>query len=131
VIIFDSWALLAFFQAEPEAVTIKSIIEEAWETQQNMKISAINLGEIWYNIARRQGKIKAEDICKHIRTIGIDVEDATTPRIFQAAVLKSQGGISYADAFAAALAAEFGGTLITGDREFEKFASAFQIKWLR
>jgi predicted nucleic acid-binding protein len=130
VIIFDSWALLAFFQAEPEAIKVKSIIEEAWETDQKMKISAINLGEICYNIARRHGKAKATETCEHIKTIGIDVEEATLPRVFNAAAFKSRGGISYADAFAAALAVEFGGTLITGDREFEKFASAFQIKWL-
>jgi predicted nucleic acid-binding protein len=52
--------------------------------------------------------------------------------VFQAASLKARFPISYADAFAAALAIERGARLITGDHDFQplEVARLLKIQWL-
>ncbi len=45
----------------------------------------------------------------------IHAEAPTAERAIEAALWKSRGGLSYADAFAAATAARYGAPLLTGD----------------
>ena len=54
-------------------------------------------------------------------------------QIRDAADLKSEGGLSFADAFAAALANELSTPLVTGDPEFAELEQRgiIQILWLR
>jgi predicted nucleic acid-binding protein len=47
-----------------------------------------------------------------------------------AARLKARHTISYADAFAVALAQELGAPVVTGDREFEHVESLVEVLWL-
>jgi ribonuclease VapC len=56
--------------------------------------------------------------------------DATWERILVAAGLKAHFPVSYADAFAIALAQEFGATLLTGDPEFKAVSHLITIEWL-
>ena len=50
-LVLDSWALLAYIQAEPAGVKVKSLLIEAAENRQPLWISSINLGEVWYVLA--------------------------------------------------------------------------------
>ena len=47
-----------------------------------------------------------------------------------AARLKARYAISYADAFAVALAQELGAPVVTGDTEFEQVESLIDVLWL-
>ncbi|MGB9890127.1 MAG: PIN domain-containing protein [Anaerolineae bacterium] len=49
---------------------------------------------------------------------------------FAAAHVKAYHSISYADAFAAALARKHDATLVTGDPEFQKVEGLIRIEWL-
>lgn len=51
--------------------------------------------------------------------------------VMHAAYLKAQYPISYADAFAAALADEEKAILVTGDRDFKRIEKKIKIEWLR
>ena len=51
-------------------------------------------------------------------------------RVLSAARIKGKFPISYADAFAVALAQEMSATLITGDPEFKRVQSLVKIIWL-
>jgi uncharacterized membrane-anchored protein len=70
--ILDSYALLAYFQAEPAGAKVRDILKEAaagaGTGAPTVFLSVISLGEIYYIIARKRGEEKAgaitEDICR-------------------------------------------------------------------
>jgi ribonuclease VapC len=131
MIVFDSWALLAFFQGEDAAYHVERFINQCWENGERMFISTINVGEIWYTVARRESSEKADEIVGHLKSLGIEMVDASFDRIMQASQIKKNGKLSYADAFAAALAMEKKATLLTGDFEFKFLEEQIDIFWLR
>jgi ribonuclease VapC len=51
-------------------------------------------------------------------------------RILAAAQIKAQYPISYADAFAVALAQELNAAIVTGDSEFKQVESIVKLSWL-
>lgn len=129
--VFDSWALLAFFQQENEGEAVFEIIKNAWDSNDEMAISAINVGEIWYCVARNESDNRADEICRNIDLMRIEIVDASRTSVFDAARIKKLGGLSYADSFAAALAFQRNATLVTGDFEFKKLEPNLHIRWLR
>ena len=60
----------------------------------------------------------------------ITIEIPDTPAIWGAATLKAQHPISYADAFAAQLAASRHSTLLTGDAELRSLEKILKIEWI-
>jgi len=52
-------------------------------------------------------------------------------RVLAAAHIKARYPVSYADAFAIALANELGATVVTGDPEFKEVESVVAVLWLR
>jgi predicted nucleic acid-binding protein len=129
-LVFDSWAILAYMQAEPGGAQVKSLLLETAEVRRPLWISSINLGEVWYMLARRNSSDYATRQLAEMAQIGLERIDVDWPLVLQAADYKSRFKISYADAFAAALARERNADLVTGDREFRGLASEIKIHWL-
>jgi PIN domain nuclease of toxin-antitoxin system len=128
-VVLDAFAVLALLGDEPGAEDVAVLpSSDGFE----FHVSAVNVGELMHILHRRfspDAARAAEDaIYDHPR---IRVAEATRDRIRAAAVLKAQGGISFADAFAAALAQEVGGPLVSGDPEFQALeGEALKIRWL-
>jgi len=130
VYVLDSYALLAFFQAEPGGVKVKDLLKEAEMGDAVLFLSPLNLGEIYYTVARKLGMQIAERIIEDIRRLPISVVDATWERILDAARIKAKYPLSYADAFAAALAHEINATMVTGEPEFRRVEFPSPVLWL-
>ncbi len=128
-VVFDSWAVLAYLQGEASAVKVRDILLSP-ENGGALLMSVVNLGEIWYAIARRISSEEADISVQEVMNWGIEVVDADWTLSRQAAVFKSQYKISYADAFAAALAKTRDAVLLTGDNEFKQIEKEIKIKWL-
>jgi uncharacterized protein len=129
-LVFDSWAILAYVQAEPAGARVKSLLIEVAEVRRPLWMSNINLGEVWYLIARRNSSAYANQQLAELTQIGIERIDIDWPMVLQAADYKSRHKISYADAFAAALAKQRNAELVTGDREFRALESEIKIHWV-
>jgi predicted nucleic acid-binding protein len=129
-LVFDSWAILAYVQAEPAGARVKSLLIEVAEVRRPLWMSNINLGEVWYLIARRNSSAYANQQLAELAQIGIERIDIDWPMVLQAADYKSRHKISYADAFAAALAKQRNAELVTGDREFHALESEIKIHWV-
>lgn len=129
-IVIDSWAVMAYLEDEPAAETVADLIADAQRQGVRILMSVINVGEVWYSVARRRSTPEADETVSDLRSIGIEFINADWTQTLIAARYKSGGGISYADCFAAALAKQTGATLITGDREFKKVESEIDIEWL-
>jgi len=93
-------------------------------------MTSINLGEVWYMLARRNSGAYATQHIAELGQIGIERVDIDWPMVLEAADYKSRHKISYADAFAAALAKQRNAELVTGDREFQALESEIKIHWL-
>jgi len=129
-LVFDSWAILAYVQAEPAGARVRSLLIEVTEARRSLWMTNINLGEVWYMLARRNSGAYASQQLAELGQIGIERVDIDWPTVLQAADYKSRHKISYADAFAAALAKQRHAELVTGDREFQALESEIKIHWL-
>jgi len=128
--ILDSYALLAYFQAEPAGAKVRDILKEASAGAAAAFLSVISLGEIYYIIARKRGEEKAVEITKLISHLPVGLVDVTKERVLAAARVEAQHPVSYADAFVVATAIEFTATIITGDPEFKETESQVAVLWL-
>jgi len=128
--VLDSYALMAFFEDEPGADTVRSLIFKAEEGSVNLLMCIVNLGEIWYSIARSNSPEIADQYVHEINGMAIEIVDADWTLTRQAAAFKVNGGISYGDCFAAALAKLKKAELVTGDKEFKSLDGEIKISWL-
>jgi ribonuclease VapC len=128
--VLDSYALLAFFEGESGASAIRKLLLSAEKGEAKLLMSVINLGEVWYIMARASNRETAEQNIGEIRSMAIEVVDANWEVTRQAASFKARGGMAYADCFAAAVAQKMDASLVTGDREFEQLSGVIKIKWV-
>jgi len=128
--ILDSYALLAYFQAEPKGAKVLNILKEAAAGTSTASLSVISLGEIYYIVACKRGETQAGAITEAISRLPIGLVDATKERVLTAARVKAQNPFSYADAFVVATAIEFTATIVTGDPEFKESESRVAVLWL-
>lgn len=129
-IVFDSFALLRFFQKEPGGEKVRTLLHRTVADDTPRLINAINLGELIYITQRRFGDQKKLEILSHIHRMGFTVLPCPNELIFRAAELKARHPISYADAFAMASAIEHAAPLVTGDPEFRKVEHLVKIIWV-
>lgn len=129
--IVDAWAILALLQKEePAASRVKQLLENAQQEKLQLFMSTINLGEVYYRVGKVKGEAEAQKTLEQISRLSLTVLPATDERVLAAARWKIHHAISYADAFAAAAAAELKATLVTGDPELESLEGEIQIEKL-
>ncbi|HET9588026.1 MAG TPA: type II toxin-antitoxin system VapC family toxin [Anaerolineales bacterium] len=128
--VLDSYALMAFFEDEPGADFVRGLLLKAEESSGDLLMSVVNLGEVWYAIARTNSAEIADQYIDDIMGMAIEVVDADWQLTRQAALFKANGNISYADCFAAALAKARKAELVTGDKEIKVLQDEIKISWL-
>jgi predicted nucleic acid-binding protein len=131
--VLDSWALIAFFEDEPAAEQVETLLMKADGGTHRLLLCAVNWGEIYYNTMREISQAAAEKTAKEIAGLPIEivgVDGHNLELVRQAAVYKATRKLSYADAFAAALAKITDAELVTGDREFREVEDEIKIALL-
>ena len=128
--VLDSFALLAFLEGEAGMARVKAILKDAEKGHCVVYLCWINLGEVLYITEREQGERKAREVLGHIQVLPIQMLEVPPESIIQAAHIKANHRMSYADAFAVAAAIETGATLLTADPEFAAIESMVSIEWL-
>jgi ribonuclease VapC len=97
-----------------------------------LNIGIINFGEVFYCFAKIKGIEEAKRVEKGLRVLPINIIAPVGEKlVMRAAYLKAQYPMSYADAFAAALAEQEKAILLTGDPDFKQVEKAIKIEWLR
>lgn len=129
-LVLDSYALLAFFQNEKGSDAVRELISSAERGDASLAMCVINFGEVWYTIARDHSRDMADHYARIVRGMAIDIVDVDWKLTRQAAEYNENGGMSYADCFAAALAKLRNAELVTGDKEFKKVEKDIKISWL-
>ena len=129
--IFDSHALLAFFQNENGAEVVYKILQKTRRNNKDPLICIINLGEILYMTKRRFGESKKVEILGRIHQLSFEVLPAPDQLVFRAAEIKAEHPISYAECFVVACAQEHSAVIVTGDPDFKPVEHLAKITWLR
>ena len=130
IYVLDSYAILAYFQAEPGGLKVKALLKQAKAEDVVTSMSLINLGEVIYNTGRKLGENRAKEILDDIMLLPVQLAEVTLARVLSAAQIKTHYPISYADAFAVSLAQELNATIVTGDPEFKQVKSLVTLFWL-
>ena len=131
-IVFDSYALIALFRGEIGAQQVKELLITIANDQAAGYITAVNAGEIYYMISRKSNSKIAESAINALLQMPIEITEPSLQLCLDAAAIKAKFSLSYADAFAAALAISKKAILITGDKEFENLKNlpGFKVKYL-
>jgi len=119
--VLDSYSLLAYAE---------DILTKALDNQAEIFLSVINWGEMYYIALREGGKERAELYRETFARYPITIVEANKELTLQAAHFKANYKISYADAFAAAVAKNRKAVLVTGDKEFKSLENEIKINWL-
>lgn len=129
--VLDSWAILEWMSGrQPAAGHVRRLLRQAESGAAELLMSAINVGEVYYFLSKYRGHELAELWFRSAPTMPITIDVPGMPAIWAAATLKAQHPLSYADAFAAQLAAGRRSTLVTGDAEFRSLEKILKIEWI-
>ena len=129
-LLFDSHALLKFFQKESGHEQVALLLEHAHRARSKKLLCAINLGEIIYITKRAFGDQKKIEVLAHIERLGFIVVPVPNNIVFQAAEFKAEYSISFADCFALATALDQMASIVTGDPEFRKVEHLTKVVWI-
>jgi PIN domain nuclease of toxin-antitoxin system len=131
-VVLDAHAVLAFLGDEPGSAEVEEVLSsgEPWMT-------LVNLGEVAYILERTSDAGAADEIWANLRAesrpggVAVHWIDIDDPLVRRAAAIKSRGGLSYADAFAAGAASMLDCPVLTGDPEFRVAEElGVSVRWL-
>jgi uncharacterized protein with PIN domain len=128
--VLDSWALLCYLEQEPGFEKMIDLFEKAVESSKPLLMCVVNWGEVYYQVARRFGEQKAQEVERLIQTLPITLVEANKELTHEAARIKATKRMAYADCFAGALARLKKAELYTGDPEFKVVEKDIKVVWL-
>jgi predicted nucleic acid-binding protein len=130
VFVLDSSALIRYIDNEPGSARVVEILKDCVAARCEIRISAVQWGEVAGNVRKRAGASEEERILSRLPS-EIEVVPATASDALRAAALKVDRHIAYADAFALGLALEFREhVLVTADYGFNAVADLANIEFL-
>lgn len=129
-ILFDAHPILKWIQEEPGYQEVKSLIIACREKSAQGYMSQINLGEVYCQVIRAKGKEEARNFLENFLRLPIHVVLPDGDLIWEAAEIKAEYAISYADCFAVATALKYKATILTGDPEFRKVEKIVSLEWI-
>lgn len=128
--VLDSFALLAYFQAEPGGPRVRELLEQAIQGEVSLAITTVNLGEVVYRTERQHGLERTQEVLAKIEEYAPSVVEVDRELALAAAHLKARHEMAYADCLAAALAQRLEAPVVTGDPDFQQLEHLVSIEWL-
>ena len=128
--VLDSWALLCYLEQKPGFEKMIDLFEKAVESSKPLLMCIVNWGEVYYQVLRRFGDQKAQEIEQLIQTLPITLVEANKELTREAARIKATKRMAYADCFAVALTRLKKAALYTGDPEFKVVEKDIKVVWL-
>ena len=131
VFVLDSSALLRYIDDEPGSQRVEDILKACVAGQAGVCISAMQWGEVAGNIRHRFGATDQSRILSAILPSEVEVVPVTGQRAIQAAEMKVDRRIAYADAIALELARDAPDhLLVTADYGFKSVDDIAKIEFL-
>jgi len=128
--VLDSYAMIAYFEDELGADRVAQVLNQLIKGKAKGFMSVVNWGEVYYNTLREQGVSEAEKATLQLDKFPIQIVDVNKELAYEAAKLKGEFRIAYADCFAVALSVKLNADLVTGDPDFKKLPERISIQWI-
>ena len=128
--VLDSYAMIAYFEDELGADRVAQVLNQLIKGKAKGFMSVVNWGEVYYNTMREQGVSEAEKVTLQLHKFPIQIVDVNKELAYEAAKLKGEFRIAYADCFAVALSVKLNADLVTGDPDFKKLPERISIQWI-
>jgi ribonuclease VapC len=129
-LVLDSWSVIAYLEDEPAGQQIAQLISSAHADDVPVMMTVVNVGEVWYIIAREISEEDADSSIKQLHDLRIQFIEADWELTLAAARIKAHHKMSYADCYAAALAKHKKADLVTGDKEFKSVEDQIAVLWV-
>jgi len=130
--LLDSYALLAYLNKEAGFEMVRNLLNMAQNSGHFMLMNEINVGETYYILFRERGSKKSEYFLDTIlKSLPILMVPNNFQHVIEAAKIKAEYPLSFADCFAVATACREGAKVITGDPEFKKVEHMVDIEWIK
>jgi len=127
--VLDSFAVLAYLGNEEGADKVEELIDKAERGEVKQFMNYVNLGEVYYIVAREFGTAKANEAIAIVKRLPIQFVEVNESLALTAGRIKAMHSLSYADAFVVATAIDKKAVIVTGDKEFEGVYP--DILWIR
>jgi predicted nucleic acid-binding protein len=128
--VLDSYAVLAYLFGETGHAKVVALLERAADSNKNAFIAAPNWAEVRYQVGRKVGTPRWEEIREKLLALPIEVVPVDRSLAEAAGAIKAHKKMSLADCFAAAVAKDRKADLYTGDPEFKAVANEIRIVWI-
>ena len=79
----DTWAVIAYLGDEPSASQIADLIASAHEESIPVFMRVVNVGEVWYIIAREVSEEEANNSIRELHDLRIQFVDVDIPALFR------------------------------------------------
>jgi uncharacterized protein len=130
-LVLDSFALVSLFHKEPGWEKVRAVLYEQQRAGTKAYLNWINWGEFFYIVKRRVGAAQAGEALHLLEQLPIELVPVDQPLVRDAAEIKSEHAVSYADAFCIATARRLSGTVLTSDPEFHAVEHLIAVQWLK
>ena len=128
--VLDTFAVMAYLRGETGGEAVRDLLRRAQGKEIALSLCLVNYGEILYVTEHVGGLEAATEAIRIVEQLPLGISSVDRALTFAAAHIKAQNPISYADAFAVALATELGATVVTGDPEFHSVEGLVPVQWL-
>ena len=129
-VVLDSFALISLFHREPGWEQVRSALREISLAGENALLCRINWGEFYYTVRRRVGRQKAEEALALLEQLPVEVLPVDDQLVREAAEIKAENPVAYADAFCIATAKRVTGQILTSDPEFKAVEGIVFVRWI-
>ena len=129
-LVLDSFALVSLFHKEPGWEKVRAALYEQQRAGTKAFLNWVNWGEFFYIVKRKVGATRAAEALHLMEQLPIELVPVDLALVREAAELKSEYAISYADAFCIATARRLSATVLTSDPEFHAVEHLITVRWL-
>lgn len=130
--LLDSYALLAYLNNEAGFEMVRNLLNMAQDSGKFILMNEINVGETYYILFRERGSKKSEYFLDTIlKSLPIAMIQNNFQLVIEAARIKAEYPLSFADCFAVTTARRERASVITGDQEFKKVEHLVDIEWIK
>jgi predicted nucleic acid-binding protein len=124
--VLDANALVRYFRKTPGSVTVYDLFEKAKSGQVRLFVSAVNLTEVIYVLAKYFRQDQALQYIAIARSV-VETMPVDDQVALDTAAVRIRYKLGLADCFAAELAMRLGAKLVTADPEFAKFGKQLKV----
>jgi ribonuclease VapC len=129
-LVLDSFALVSLFHKESGWEKVQAALYGQQRAGTKALLNWVNWGEFFYIVKRQVGTGRATEALHLLEQLPIELVPVDLPLVREAAEIKSEHAVSYADAFCVATARRLSGTVLTSDPEFRAVEHLITIQWL-